>query len=111
MLTTTLSAETRAVVLAPVLNMHSKPTVDTDVVSQAIYGVNVGVLEEQAGWVKIKTPGDDYTGWVEAALLRNPEDGEGYAASGKVTTGDSRAAHLYREPSVTKHPSLVAVRS
>lgn len=109
MLTSSLLAETRAVVLAPVLNMYSKPAVDADVVSQAIYSANVSVVEEQAGWIKIKTPGDDYTGWVESASLRKLQDGEAYAASCKVATVESLAAHLYREPSVTKHAPLLTV--
>ena len=109
MLTTSLLAETRAVVLAPVLNMYSKPSTDSDVVSQAIYSVNVSVTEEQTGWVKIKTPGDNYTGWVESASLRKLQDGETYAAAGKVATVESLAAHLYREPSVTKHAPLLTV--
>lgn len=109
MLTTCLLAGTRAVVLAPVLNLHSKPSVDTDVVSQAIYGASVAIVEEQTGWVKIKTPGDDYVGWVESAWLRKLQDGETYAASGKVAMIESLAAHLYREPSVTKHQPLLTL--
>jgi len=109
MLTTSLLAETRAVVLAPVLNMYSKPSADSDVVSQAIYSANVSVTEEQTGWVRIKTPGDNYTGWVESASLRKLQDGETYAVSGKVATVESLAAHLYREPSVTKHAPLLTV--
>ncbi len=104
-----LIADTRAVVLAPVLNMYSKPTVDTDVVSQAIYGATIGIVEEQTGWARIKTPGDGYLGWVESAWLRKLQDGETYAASGMVATVESLAAHLYREPSVTKHRPLLTV--
>jgi len=52
-----------AVVLSPVANMYSKPSEDADVVSQAIYGSNVGVVERQEGWARIRTA-DDYSGWT-----------------------------------------------
>ena len=52
-----------AVVLRPVLNMYSQPTEDADVVSQAIYGANVGIVEQKEGWARIRTA-DDYSGWA-----------------------------------------------
>ena len=45
------------VVLDPVANMYSKPSRDADVVSQAIYGANVAVVEEKDGWARIRTAG------------------------------------------------------
>lgn len=94
-----------AAVLKPVANMYSAPTEDTDVVSQALYGVNVGWLEEKDGFVKVRTP-DDYTGWMPAAWLRR---GRNYAAEGRVAQVESLFANLYREADVTKHaPVLVA---
>ena len=74
-----------AVVLQPVMNMYSKPTVDADVVSQAIYGANVGVLEQKDGWARIRTA-DDYTGWAPLSALKA---GQPYAAQGRV--GECRA--------------------
>ena len=50
-----------AVVLQPVANMYSRPSTDADVVSQAIYGANVGILEQKDGWAHIRTA-DDYLG-------------------------------------------------
>jgi len=97
-------APPEAAVLKPVANMYSAPTEDTDVVSQAIYGTNVGWLEEKDGFVKVRTP-DDYTGWMPAPWLRR---GRAYAAEGRVAQVDSLFANLYREPDVTKHqPALV----
>jgi len=96
-----------AVVLRPVVNMYSRPDRDADVVSQAIYGANVGIVSEAAGgdWVRIRTP-DDYQGWVPKPDLR---PGSPYAAAGKVAQVESLFAHIYREPSVTKHAPLVTV--
>ena len=94
-----------AVVLSPVANMYSKPSEDVDVVSQAIYGSNVGVVERQEGWARIRTA-DDYTGWTP---LRALLPGKAYAASGRVAEVASLFAHIYREASVTAHAPLLTV--
>ncbi len=95
-----------AVVLRPVLNMYSKPSEDADVVSQAIYGTNIEVLEERGEFARIRTP-DNYTGWAPRPGLLGRE--RAYAASGKVAEVAALYAHLYREPSVTKHGPLLTV--
>jgi gamma-D-glutamyl-L-lysine dipeptidyl-peptidase len=94
-----------AVVLRPVLNMYSQPTEDADVVSQAIYGANVGILEQKDGWARIRTF-DDYTGW---APLTGLHPGAPYASKGRVAEVQSLFAHIYREASVTKHAPVVTV--
>jgi len=92
-----------AVVLRPVANMYSRPTEDADVVSQAIYGANVRIMERREGWAHVRT-GDDYTGWMPLDALR---PGAPYAAQGRVAEVVSQFAHLYREPDVTKHAPLL----
>lgn len=93
-----------AVVLQPVANMYSKPSLDADVVSQAIYGANVSILPEAAGgWARIRTA-DEYNGWVPLAQLRSRE---AYAVKGRVAEVTSLFAHIYREASVTKHAPLL----
>jgi len=94
-----------AVVLRPVANMFSRPSEDADVVSQAIYGANVAVIEQREGWAHIRTA-DDYTGWTPLAAVRL---GLPYAAGGRVAEVQSLAAHIYREPDVTRHAPLVTV--
>jgi len=94
-----------AVVVQPVANMYSRPSLDADVVSQAIYGGNVGLIERTDGWARIRTP-DDYAGWVPLASLR---PGPPYAAAGRNAEVRSLFAHIYREPDVTKHAPLVTV--
>lgn len=96
---------TQAVVVRPVANMYSRPSQDADVVSQAIYGANVGVLEQKDGWARIRTA-DDYTGWTPLADLKL---GAAYGKSGRVAMVDSLFAHVYREASVTKHAPLATV--
>ena len=97
------AAASNAVVLQPVVNMYSKPTEDADVVSQAIYGANVAIVEQRPGWARIRTA-DEYTGWTPAAALRA---GAPYAAGANAAEVSSLFAHIYREPSVTRHaPSI-----
>ena len=98
-----------AVVLKPVASMYSKPDRQADVVSQAIYGAQVRILEEQEGWAKVETP-DQYTGWMPLANLRVLRDGEtGYAAAGRIGHVESLFANLYREPDVTRHEPVLTV--
>lgn len=104
-----VSAEPRGVVVNPVANMYSAPTEESDVVSQAIYGTNVVMEEEKAGWAKVRTA-DDYTGWMLLASLRPFVSSEApYASAGRVAQVESLFANLYREPDVTKHQPLLTV--
>ena len=94
-----------AVILEPVTNMYARPSRDASVVSQAIYGANVAVLDKQDGWAHIRTA-DEYTGWTPLpALLK----GRPYAESGKAAQVQSLFAHIYREASVTRHAPLITV--
>ncbi|MCC6368562.1 MAG: C40 family peptidase [Bryobacterales bacterium] len=93
-----------AVIVRPVANMYSEPSEEGSVVSQAIYASNVSILEEKDGWIRIRT-GDEYSGWVPSAGIRRGK----YAASGRVAMVQSLAAHLYREPNLTRHAPLVTV--
>lgn len=102
-------AESRAVVLQPVLDMYSGPSLDADVVSQALYGMTLEVTEERADWRRITTPGDHYSGWVQRSALRSLKDGESYPGPGRSATVQALLAHIYREPSVTKHRPLISL--
>jgi hypothetical protein len=106
-----LSSQPRGVVVNPVANMYSAPREESDVVSQAIYGTNVVMEEEKAGWAKVRTA-DDYTGWMPLASLRPLSPSEApYASVGRVAQVESLFANLYREPDVTKHQPLLTVPS
>ena len=95
-----------AVANKPVANLFSKPSIDADVVSQIIYGAAADVLEDKAGWLRIRMA-DGYSGWAEAANFLIGD--RPYASSGKTAWVESLAAHLYREPSVTKHQPVLTV--
>lgn len=95
-----------AVVVRPVANLHSRPSGESDVVSQAIYGTNVAWLDEAGGWVRVKMP-DDYTGWMAETALRRAQ--RPYAPSGKIAEVAGLFANLYRETDVTRHQPLLTV--
>ena len=100
---------TGAVIVKPVANMYSRPSEEADVVSQAICGNNVTILEEKAGWAHVRTE-DEYTGWTRVSSLRQLGPGERpYASFGRIAQVASLFANLYHEPDVTKHqPFLTA---
>ena len=91
-----------AVVIAPVENMYSGPDTAKDVVSQALLGQVVRVLEEKDGFARVETP-DKYPGWMPAASLFPYADPAAprYAKKGEVAEVTALMANLYRDPSVT----------
>jgi cell wall-associated NlpC family hydrolase len=98
---------TEGVIVKPVANMYSRPSEDADVVSQAICGSNVAIIEEQAGWAHVRTA-DEYTGWTPVSSFRQLGSGEKpYASAGRIAQVTSLFANLYREPELTKHQPLL----
>jgi cell wall-associated NlpC family hydrolase len=96
------------VVVVPVANMYSSPTEKTDVVSQAIYGSNVKLLQARGEWSRIETP-DHYRGWTPSRYLRIILTGNGYATAGPSVQVESLFANVYSEPDVTKHKPVVTI--
>src|SRR5215472_14471597 len=102
-------AQTNLVVTVPVANMYSSASDEVDVVSQAIYGSTVELLQESPGWARVQTP-DQYTGWMRLSDMRQFGSGEsGYASSGRVAQVSSLSANLYRETDVTLHRPVLSV--
>jgi cell wall-associated NlpC family hydrolase len=97
-----------AVVVNAVENMHSAAADTSDVVSQAILGMNVKVLASERNssgesWYQIETP-DTYKGWILSSAVRALGGGEAaYASSGTVFVVSALLANTYLEASVTKH--------
>jgi gamma-D-glutamyl-L-lysine dipeptidyl-peptidase len=101
-------ASAAGVVTRPVANMYSKPALETGVVSQAIHGANITIVERKAGWARVRTA-DDYAGWMPAASFREYRDGENpYAASGAAFV-ESLFANVYREPDATRREPLLTL--
>jgi gamma-D-glutamyl-L-lysine dipeptidyl-peptidase len=94
-----------AVVSKPVANMYRNASVQSDVVSQALYGTGVLTLKSDQGWANIRTA-DGYTGWVAADDLK-PLNGESYAPPGNVVRVVELSANIYAEPDVTRHAPLL----
>ena len=101
------AAEPSGVVRLPVANMYSAAAEQADVVSQAIYGNSIVLLEEKGGWAKVRTA-DDYIGWMPETSFRRVAAGrKPYATEGRVAQVEALFANLYREPDVTRHqPAL-----
>lgn len=95
------------VVVTPVANMYSKASVQSDVVSQAIYGVNVTRMKGKWHWVNVRTA-DQYTGWMQSSELRRLK-GRPYASTGSVVRVAQLSANIYRESDVTKHAPLLTI--
>ena len=103
------NAMSQAVVVKPVANMYAQPSEDAEVVSQAIYGSTIEVIEERSGWLRIRTA-DDYTGWMPGSGARRLSIGDKpYAAAGRVAQVESLFAHIYREPDVARRQPLLTV--
>ncbi len=98
------TAASQAVVTKPVANMYAQPSGDAEVVSQAIYGSSVGVLETRPGWVRVRTP-DDYTGWMPGDSLSR----HSYETGKRTARVESLFAHIYHEPDLTKRQPLLTV--
>ena len=96
------------VVVVPVANMYSKPSDKSDVVSQAIYGSNVHLIEARGEWSRIETP-DHYRGWTPSRYLRIVLAGDGYASGGPTVQVESLFANIYADPDVTKHKAVITV--
>lgn len=52
----------------PCVDMREGPSLDTRVVSQALFGEAVDVLKSHEKWLFIKTP-DNYTGWIREGVV------------------------------------------
>ena len=86
----------------PVVNLTLLPSAEVEVVSQAIYGALVEVVEEAEGWVRIRTA-DGYEAWApaEGFVPFLPTPGR---RSVRVT---QLSANVYAEPDVKKRAALL----
>ncbi len=49
----------------PVGNINSKPSPNSEVTSQILYGENFKIISKRKGWLKIKTTYDNYVGFIK----------------------------------------------
>jgi len=89
------------VVIDTVANLYRQPDRAVDVVTQAMLGATLAVLEDQAGCYYVGMP-DQYKGWIEAAHVRLYAEGETpYGSAGRVAQAANLFVFVYHEPSVT----------
>ena len=93
------------VVARPILNMYAKPSDDSEVVSQVIYGTGILSLEKRGDWYNIRTV-DGYTGWVASSGLK-ALDAAGYAPDDHAIRVAGISVNIYRDPDVTKRAPLL----
>ena len=95
-------ASPREAVVAPVENMYSGPDAATDVVSQALLGQVVSVIEESTASRASRPPTITWAGCPRARCraYRDPAAPR-YARKGTVADVIALMANLYREPDVT----------
>ena len=56
----------------PVGNIYSKPSSNSEVASQILYGEKFKILSKKKKWIKIKTNFDNYIGFIKKInLLKN----------------------------------------
>ncbi|MFZ8278399.1 SH3 domain-containing protein, partial [Staphylococcus aureus] len=53
----------------PVVEMRQKPSLKSEVVSQALFSEQVASISENADWIKIETILDGYQGWIRKEAI------------------------------------------
>jgi SH3-like domain-containing protein len=101
-------ASAAGVVTRPVASMYSGPSMEAAVVSQAVHGAGIAILERKADWARVRTA-DDYAGWMPAASFREFREGERPYASTGAAFVEGLFANVYREPDATKHEPLLTL--
>ena len=49
----------------PISNIYSKPNINSEVVSQILYGEKFKILSKNKKWIKIRTTYDNYVGYIK----------------------------------------------
>jgi len=90
-----------------VVNMHSQPDRLSEVVSQAIYGTPLNLIEHTEFWVKIQSCDDDYQGWIPKTqlLTRNSP----FPNSKHVAQINGMWSHLYWVDDTALHPPAMTL--
>lgn len=100
------------VVSQPVANMYREPSLDAEVISQAIFSTNLVVAAGDShkaplGWLHVTTP-DQYVGWMQSKDLQRLA-GRSYGVEGRIVRVAQLSANIYRDPSVTRHAPIINV--
>ena len=97
-----LAAQEFGIVSISVCNLRSTPDYDAEMVSQALLGTPVHILEitQKNNWPQVQTP-DSYTGWVhkDAITLLSKEEYSAWNAAEKVVV-TALFSTVHTQPSV-----------
>ncbi len=99
-----LSPAKTAVVVTAVEDLFVRPDETSSVDDQAILGDRVTVLEDAAGFAKVRTAAGEVA-WIPERALRRGDAPP--AAGAKVARVTSNFAHVYAAPSFTKQKPLL----
>ncbi len=103
----TPSAPSRtAVVVNAVQDLFTRPDETSPVDDQVILGERVEILEDAAGFARVRTAAGEIA-WIPERALRRGETEPGAAA--KIARVTSNFAHVYATPSFTKQKPLLTV--
>jgi beta-lactamase class A len=94
-----------AVVVTAVQDLYVRPDETSSVDDQAILGDRVAILEDAAGFAKVRTAAGEVAWIPERALCRG--DAAKQARDAKVVRVTSNFAHVYATPSFTKQRPLL----
>lgn len=89
-----------------VASMHAETDEISEVVSQAIYGTPIKVIEQQEQWAKIETP-DSYQGWCKISQLK--ANFFPYPSSPIIARVNSIWTHIYYVSDTTPHPPVMTL--
>jgi gamma-D-glutamyl-L-lysine dipeptidyl-peptidase len=101
-------ASAAGVVTRPVASMYAAPSPEASVVSQAVHGAGLAIIEHRAEWARVRTA-DDYAGWMPASSFREFREGERPYGQSRAAVVESLFANVYRDPDATKHEPLLTL--
>jgi gamma-D-glutamyl-L-lysine dipeptidyl-peptidase len=84
-----------AIINNPVCNLFTKPTEETDVNTQVVYGSSVELLDENDSWAKIRLDNTE-TGWI-------------HKNNSQLRPVKSLFAHVYRVADLTLYPAIITL--
>ena len=101
------SKQTTAVVVSAVQDLFVRPDETSSVDDQLILGDRVEILEDAAGFAKVRTAAGEVAWIPERALRRGEAAKQAGAAEAKLVRVTSNFAHIYASPSFTKQKPLL----
>ncbi|MBK9062557.1 MAG: serine hydrolase [Acidobacteria bacterium] len=100
--------QTTAVVVSAVQDLYVRPDETSSVDDQAILGDRLTILEDAAGFAKVRTAAGEIA-WIPERALRRGAGAEAPAQGTRLARVTSNFAHVYNSPSFTSaRPLLTA---